>query len=208
MGIEASRVASSSQPSLFSRHIQGDIQLVFNMGLGGNNQTAVAQNDGLVPVTLLCGFLGSGKTTLLKHILETKHDDEDFKCAVIVNDMAELNIDKNLIDHTNLIQSEEAMIGMQNGCICCTLQSDLVEQIVGLTQKKTFNHILIEASGVSEPHEIAPLFDLAEQVQLGEVARLDTCVTMIDSADFYNILSSMKTYDNCDVVGTIAELMM
>merc|ERR1712038_678361 len=229
MGIEASRVASSSQPSLFSRHIQGDIQLVFNMGLGGNNQTAVAQNDGLVPVTLLCGFLGSGKTTLLKHILETKHDDEDFKCAVIVNDMAELNIDKSLIDHTNLIQSEEAMIGMQNGCICCTLQSDLVEQIVGLTQKKTFNHILIEASGVSEPHEIAPLFDLAEhehenadeaaecealapgaheQVQLGEVARLDTCVTMIDSADFYNNLSSMKTYDNCDVVGTIAELMM
>ena len=178
---------------------------------------------------MLCGFLGSGKTTLLKHILETKHDDEDFKCAVIVNDMAELNIDKNLIDHTNLIQSEEAMIGMQNGCICCTLQSDLVEQIVGLTQKKTFNHILIEASGVSEPHEIAPLFDLAEhehenadeaaecealapgaheQVQLGEVARLDTCVTMIDSADFYNNLCSMKTYDNCDVVGTIAELMM
>jgi len=199
------------------------------MGLGGNNQTAAAKDDGLVPVTLLCGFLGSGKTTLLKHILETKHDDEDFKCAVIVNDMAELNIDKNLIDHTNLIQSEEAMIGMQNGCICCTLQSDLVEQIVGLTQKKTFNHILIEASGVSEPHEIAPLFDLAEhehenadeaaecealapgaheQVQLGEVARLDTCVTMIDSADFYNNLSSMKTYDNCDVVGTIAELMM
>merc|ERR1719499_1104726 len=123
------------------------------------------------------------------------------------------------------------MVGMQNGCICCTLQlwSDLVEQIVGLTQKKTFNHILIEASGVSEPHEIAPLFDIAEhehenadeaaecealapgaheQVQLGEVARLDTCVTMIDSADFYNNLSSMKTYDNCDVVGTIAELMM
>merc|ERR1712038_2149476 len=223
------RVASSRQPALYSRHIQRDIQLDFDMGLGGNNQTAVAQNDGLVPVTLLCGFLGSGKTTLLKHILETKHDDEDFKCAVIVNDMAELNIDKSLIDHTNLIQSEEAMIGMQNGCICCTLQSDLVEQIVGLTQKKTFNHILIEASGVSETHEIAPLFDLAEhehenadeaaecealapgaheQVQLGEVARLDTCVTMIDSADFYNNLSSMKTYDNCDVVGTIAELMM
>ena len=156
---------------------------------------------------MLCGFLGSGKTTLLKHILETKHDDEDFKCAVIVNDMAELNIDKNLIDHTNLIQSEEAMIGMQNGCICCTLQSDLVEQIIQLTQNKTqkFNYILIEASGVSEPHEIAPLFEIDnhehdddEEVdhdhdhskpQLGEVARLDTCVTLIDSADFYNNLA-------------------
>merc|ERR1712012_750819 len=127
--------------------------------------------------------------------------EQDFKCAVIVNDMAELNIDKSLIDHTSLIQSDEAMIGMQNGCICCTLQNDLVEQIIGLTQKKKFNYILIEASGVSEPHEIAPLFEVDDhehdendldhghdhsKPQLGEVARLD----------------------NCDMIGTIAELMM
>ena len=177
----------------------------------------------LVPVTLLCGFLGSGKTTLLKHILESKHSEEDFNCAVIVNDMAELNIDKSLIDNTSLIQSDEAMIGMQNGCICCTLQSDLVDQIIGLTQKKKFNYILIEASGVSEPHEIAPLFEIDDhehdeddvdhghdhsKPQLGEVARLDTCVSLIDSADFYNNLGSMKSYDNCDIVGTISELMM
>ena len=177
-----------------------------------------------MPVTLLCGFLGSGKTTLLKHILETKHGEEEFKCAVIVNDMAEINIDKSLIDNTSLIQSDESMVGMQNGCICCTLQSDLVTQIVQLTQKKKFNYIVIEASGVSEPHEIAPLFDVEEEheheegeevdhehpegPQLGEVARLDTCVTMIDSADFHNNLGSMKTYDECSMVGTIAELMM
>ena len=117
----------------------------------------------LVPVTLLCGFLGAGKTTLLKHILESKHEEEDFKCAVIVNDMAELNIDEKLIDNTSLVQSDEAMVGMQNGCICCTLASDLVQQIIQLTQsEQKFNYILIEASGVSEPHEIAPLFDLEE----------------------------------------------
>ena len=191
-------------------------------------QKTAEPGDSLVPITLLCGFLGAGKTTLLKHILESKHEEKEFKCAVIVNDMAELNIDKSLIDQTSLIQSDEAMVGMQNGCICCTLQSDLVEQIIQLTQKQKFNYILIEASGVSEPHEIAPLFDVekheheheheeGEEVdhdhdhskpQLGEVARLDTCVTLIDSADFYNNLSSMKIYDQCDVVGTIAELMM
>merc|ERR1712020_1033 len=189
------------------------------MGRGGNQVMPEK-----VPVTLLCGFLGAGKTTLLKHILETKHSEEDFNCAVIVNDMAEINIDKSLIDNTSLIQSDESMVGMQNGCICCTLQSDLVTQIIQLTQKKKFNYIVIEASGVSEPHEIAPLFEVhsehdheeGEEVdhehpegpQLGEVARLDTCVTMIDSADFYNNLGSMKTYDDCNMVGTIAELMM
>jgi len=157
--------------------------------------------------------------------LETKHEEEDFNCAVIVNDMAELNIDKSLIDQTSLIQEEGAMVGMQNGCICCTLQDDLVKQIIDLTQKKKFNYILIEASGVSEPHEIAPLFELQDEEdhtghghaddaehdhgpQLGEVARLDTCVTLIDSADFYNNLGSMKSYDQCEIVGTIPELMM
>jgi len=191
------------------------------MGRGGQGEISLSE-DGLVPVTLLCGFLGSGKTTLLKHILENKHSDEEFKCAVIVNDMAELNIDKALIDQTSLIQDDGAMVGMQNGCICCTLQTDLVEQIIGLTQKKRFNYILIEASGVSEPHEIAPLFEVEDhdheddeehdhdhsKPQLGEVAKLDTCVTVIDSADFYNNLGSMKTHGECDVVGTIAELMM
>jgi len=120
--------------------------------------------------------------------------------------------------------SDEAMVGMQNGCICCTLQSDLCDQIVKLTQMKKFNYILIEASGVSEPHEIAPLFEVhphfhmdhqdedidTEVPQLGEVARLDTCVTLIDSADFYNNLGSMKAFDDCgsEMEGTIAELMM
>jgi len=179
--------------------------------------------DHLLPVSLLCGFLGAGKTTLLKHILETKHEEKDFRCAVIVNDMAALNIDKSLIDQSALVQSDE-VIAMQNGCFCCTLQSDLVDQIISLTEKKLFNYMLIEASGVSEPSQIAPLFDLCDdehdpddpdadhnhdgKPQLGEVARLDTCITVVDSAEFYNNLGSMKTYMQGETIGTIAELMM
>merc|ERR1719330_1812314 len=183
----------------------------------------VVKENPLLPVSLLCGFLGAGKTTLLKHVLETKHSEKDFRCAVIVNDMAALNIDKALIDQSALVQSDE-VIAMQNGCFCCTLQSDLVDQIIELTEKKIFNYMLIEASGVSEPSQIAPLFDLcddehdpddpeadhdhSEKPQLGEVARLDTCITVVDSAEFYNNLASMKTYEQGETVGTIAELMM
>lgn len=174
--------------------------------------------DGLLPVTLLCGFLGAGKTTLMKHILETKHAAEDFKCAVIVNDMAALNIDKSLIDQSAVVQSDE-VIAMQNGCFCCTLQSDLVDQIVQLTQKRLFNYMLIEASGVSEPAQIAPLFELCDDdhdheeehtggPQLGEVARLDTCVTVIDAADFHRNLLSMDMYEEGETKGTISELLM
>merc|ERR1711994_739590 len=185
--------------------------------------TPAESDDKLLPVSLLCGFLGAGKTTLMKHILETKHAEEGFKCAVIVNDMAALNIDKSLIDQSALVQSDE-VIAMQNGCFCCTLQSDLVDQIISLTNKKIFNYMLIEASGVSEPSQIAPLFDLCDDEhdpddpdgdhdhssgpQLGEVARLDTCVTVVDSAEFYNNLGSMKTYEQGETMGTIAELMM
>jgi len=172
----------------------------------------------LLPVTLLCGFLGAGKTTLLKHVLETKHGEEDFRCAVIVNDMASLNIDKSLIDQSALVQTDE-VIAMQNGCFCCTLQSDLVDQIKSLAEKKMFDYMLIEASGVSEPSQIAPLFDLcddehdherehSEGPQLGEVARLDTCVTVVDAADFHSNLDSMKKYENGEMEGTIAELLM
>lgn len=153
-----------------------------------------------LPVTSICGFLGAGKTTLLKHILESKHiEDDEFRCAVIVNDMAALNIDKTLIDQTSVIQSDE-VIAMQNGCICCTLQSDLVDQIIGLAKKKCFDYMIIEASGVSEPSQIAQLFADCENHEdtpghehvLNDVARLDTCVTVVDCGDFLNNLTTVK----------------
>ena len=155
--------------------------------------------------------MGAGKTTLKKHILETKHNEKGFRCAVIVNDMATLNIDKSLIDQSAIVQSDE-VIAMQNGCFCCTLQSDLVDQIVTLAQKNIFDYMLIEASGVSEPSQIAPLFDLcddehdheeehSEGPELGAVARLDTCVTVIDAAEFYNNLESMKMYEEGEMNG-------
>ena len=110
----------------------------------------------------------------MKHILETKHSEEDFRCAVIVNDMAALNIDKDLIDQSALIQTDpnkpmeatDNVIAMQNGCFCCTLQSDLVAQIIELANRKMFNYMLIEASGVSEPSQIAPLFSMCDDGKL------------------------------------------
>jgi G3E family GTPase len=132
----------------------------------------------------------------MKHILETKQKEQiPFKCAIIVNDMAELNVDKNLIDQSAIrVGSVNKVIAMQNGCVCCTLSDDLSKQIIELAQEDEYDYMIIEASGISEPSQIARLFQHADdhdhashadQVLLQDVASVDTCATVISAAEFF-----------------------
>lgn len=159
-----------------------------------------------IPVTVLSGFLGAGKTTILNHILNNR---ENMKVAVIVNDMSEVNIDAQLVEKGSaLSRTEEKLVQLSNGCICCTLRDDLVKEVTRLVENGKFDYLLIEGTGIAEPMPIAQSFSYAFEdlgVDLTKISRLDTMVTVVDGFNFYNDFGSSETLTDRDPDNTISE---
>ncbi|MBW9087806.1 GTP-binding protein [Rhizobium wenxiniae] len=153
-----------------------------------------------LPVTVLSGFLGAGKTTMLNHILANR---QGMRVALIVNDMSEVNIDAALVRDggANLSRTDEQLVEMTNGCICCTLRDDLLKEVRALAEQGRFDYLLIESTGIAEPLPVAATFDFRNEngLSLSDVSRLDTMVTVVDAANL------LKDYGSADFLADRGE---
>ncbi len=152
-----------------------------------------------LPVTVLSGFLGAGKTTVLNHILNNR---DGLRVAVIVNDMSEINIDAATVkNEVSFNRAEEKLVEMSNGCICCTLREDLLEEISRLASQRRYDYLVIESTGISEPLPVAETFTFADEEgkSLSDVSRLDTMVTVVDALNF------LKDYDEAKYLKDVGE---